>query len=51
MSTVKNEGVDPYYNTPDIVQIIHPDAAVKIFFGLEHEMQTAEWAYFLYAWP
>jgi len=38
-------------NTPDIVQLIHWDADVKISQGLEHEMQKAELAYFLYAWP
>ena len=44
--------LDPYAdNTPDIVQLIHWDADVKISQGLEHEMQKAELAYFLYAWP
>jgi len=38
-------------NTPDIVQLIHWDADVKISQQLEHEMQKAELAYFLYAWP
>jgi hypothetical protein len=44
--------LDPYAeNTPDIVQLIHWDADVKISQGLEHEMQKAELAYFVYAWP
>lgn len=44
--------LEPYAeNTPDIVQLIHWDADVKISQGLEHEMQKAELAYFLYAWP
>ncbi|WP_026953562.1 discoidin domain-containing protein [Algoriphagus vanfongensis] len=38
-------------STPDIVQLIHWDADVKLSQGLEHEMQKAELAYFLYAWP
>ncbi len=42
----------PYVKeTPDLVQLIHWDADVKISQGLEHEMQKAELAYFLYAWP
>lgn len=44
--------LEPYAaNTPDIVQLIHWDADVKISQSLEHEMQKAELAYFLYAWP
>ncbi|SFB60928.1 discoidin domain-containing protein [Algoriphagus aquimarinus] len=44
--------LEPYAaNTPDIVQLIHWDADVKISHKLEHEMQKAELAYFLYAWP
>ncbi|UCS92080.1 discoidin domain-containing protein [Echinicola marina] len=38
-------------NTPDLVQLIHWDADVKISQQLEHEMQKCELAYFLYAWP
>ena len=37
--------------TPDIVQLIHWDADVKISQQLDHEMQKAELAHFLYAWP
>lgn len=44
--------LEPYAaNTPDIVQVIHWDADVKISQNLEHEMQKAELAYFLYSWP
>jgi hypothetical protein len=44
--------LEPYAaNTPDIVQLIHWDADVKISQKLEHEMQKAELAYFLYSWP
>lgn len=38
-------------NTPDIVQLMHWDADVKISQQLDHEMQKAELAHFLYAWP
>ncbi|MBI0397308.1 discoidin domain-containing protein [Cyclobacterium marinum] len=38
-------------NTPDIVQLMHWDADVKISQRLDHEMQKAELAHFLYAWP
>ncbi|SEI94043.1 F5/8 type C domain-containing protein [Cyclobacterium xiamenense] len=37
--------------TPDIVQLIHWDADVKVSQQLDHEMQKAELAHFLYAWP
>lgn len=37
--------------TPDIIQLIHWDADVKISQKLDHEMQKAELAHFLYAWP
>jgi hypothetical protein len=37
--------------TPDIVQLMHWDADVKISQQLDHEMQKAELAHFLYAWP
>lgn len=37
--------------TPDIIQLIHWDADVKVSKGLDHEMQKAELAHFLYAWP
>ncbi|MBR9776370.1 MAG: coagulation factor 5/8 type domain-containing protein [Cytophagales bacterium] len=37
--------------TPDIIQLIHWDADVKISQRLDHEMQKAELAHFLYAWP
>lgn len=37
--------------TPDIIQMIHWDADVKISQQLDHEMQKAELAHFLYAWP
>lgn len=44
--------LEPYSDdTPDLVQLIHWDADVKISQGLDHEMQKAELAYFLYAWP
>lgn len=44
--------LEPYAeNTPDLVQLIHWDADVKISQKLDHEMQKAELAYFLYAWP
>ena len=44
--------LDPYSNdAPDLVQLIHWDADVKISQGLNHEMQKAELVYFLYAWP
>ncbi|MDN3686356.1 discoidin domain-containing protein [Cyclobacterium jeungdonense] len=38
-------------NTPDIVQLMHWDADVKVSQKLDHEMQKAELAHFLYAWP
>lgn len=38
-------------NTPDIIQLIHWDADVKVSQKLDHEMQKAELAHFLYAWP
>lgn len=37
--------------TPDIIQLIHWDADVKVSQKLDHEMQKAELAHFLYAWP
>ncbi|NHE56038.1 discoidin domain-containing protein [Cyclobacterium plantarum] len=37
--------------TPDIIQLMHWDADVKISQQLDHEMQKAELAHFLYAWP
>jgi hypothetical protein len=37
--------------TPDVVQLIHWDADVKLSQKLDHEMQKAELAHFLYAWP
>lgn len=44
--------LDPYSeDAPDIIKLIHWDADVKISQGLEHEMQKAELAHFLYAWP
>lgn len=44
--------LDPYSNdAPDIIKLIHWDVDVKISQGLEHEMQKAELAHFLYAWP
>lgn len=44
--------LEPYSSdAPDIIKLIHWDADVKISQGLEHEMQKAELAYFLYAWP
>lgn len=44
--------LEPYHeNAPDIIKLIHWDADVKISQGLEHEMQKAELAHFLYAWP
>lgn len=44
--------LNPYdQEAPDIVKLIHWDADVKISQQLEHEMQKAELAYFLYAWP
>ena len=38
-------------DAPDIVKLIHWDADVKISQQLEHEMQKAELAHFLYAFP
>lgn len=38
-------------DTPDIIQLIHWDADVKVSQKLDHEMQKAELAHFLYAWP
>lgn len=44
--------LEPYkVNAPDIVKLIHWDADVKVTQGLDHEMQKAELAYFLYAFP
>ncbi|MEX2565702.1 MAG: discoidin domain-containing protein [Cyclobacteriaceae bacterium] len=44
--------LEPYGpNTPDIIQLIHWDADVKVSQRLDHEMQKAELAHFLYAWP
>jgi len=44
--------LDPYGpETPDIIQLIHWDADVKVSKQLDHEMQKAELAHFLYAWP
>jgi hypothetical protein len=44
--------LEPYReDAPDIVKLIHWDADVKFSQGLEHEMQKAELAHFLYAWP
>lgn len=44
--------LEPYQkDAPDIIKLIHWDADVKISQGLEHEMQKAELAHFLYAWP
>ena len=37
--------------TPDIIQLMHWDADVKVSQQLDHEMQKAELAHFLYAWP
>ncbi|MEC3908261.1 discoidin domain-containing protein [Tamlana sp. 2201CG12-4] len=42
--------LEPYKeNAPDIVKLIHWDADVKISQQLDHEMQKAELAHFLYA--
>jgi hypothetical protein len=44
--------LDPFHpDTPDLIQLIHWDVDVKISQQLDHEMQKAELAYFLYAWP
>jgi hypothetical protein len=44
--------LEPYAeDAPDIVKLIHWDADVKISQKLDHEMQKAELAWFLYAWP
>lgn len=44
--------LDPYLeNAPDIVKLIHWDADVKVTQKLDHEIQKAELAYFLYAFP
>ncbi|WP_209329263.1 discoidin domain-containing protein [Lunatimonas salinarum] len=44
--------LDPFApGTPDVVQLIHWDADVKVSMKLDHEMQKAELAHFLYAWP
>ncbi|MFC4871783.1 discoidin domain-containing protein [Negadavirga shengliensis] len=44
--------LEPYIEeTPDIVRLIHWDADVKVSQRLDHEMQKAELAHFLYAWP
>lgn len=44
--------LQPYNeDAPDLIKLIHWDTDVKISQGLEHEMQKAELAHFLYAWP
>ena len=44
--------LEPYgKEAPDIVKLIHWDADVKISQQLEHEVQKAELAHFLYAFP
>src|SRR5690606_34718457 len=44
--------LEPFHpETPDLIQLIHWDVDVKISQQLDHEMQKAELAYFLYAWP
>lgn len=44
--------LEPYReDAPDLIKLIHWDVDVKISQGLEHEMQKAELAHFLYAWP
>jgi hypothetical protein len=44
--------LEPFHeDAPDLIKLIHWDADVKISQGLEHEMQKAELAHFLYAWP
>ncbi len=44
--------LEPYdEDAPDIIKLIHWDADVKISQGLDQEMQKAELAHFLYAWP
>ncbi|MCK0158298.1 discoidin domain-containing protein [Cellulophaga sp. F20128] len=44
--------LEPYKkDAPDIVKLIHWDADVKISQELNHEMQKAELAHFLYAFP
>ncbi|WP_373493837.1 discoidin domain-containing protein [Aquiflexum sp.] len=44
--------LEPYKeDVPDLLKLIHWDVDVKISQGLEHEMQKAELAHFLYAWP
>lgn len=44
--------LEPYSeDAPDLIKLIHWDVDVKISQGLEHEMQKAELAHFLYAWP
>ncbi|MCC5939325.1 MAG: discoidin domain-containing protein [Lunatimonas sp.] len=44
--------LDPFApGTPDVVQLIHWDADVKVSMKLDHEMQKAELAHFLYVWP
>ncbi len=44
--------LDPFApGTPDVIQLIHWDADVKVSKELDHEMQKAELAHFLYAWP
>ncbi|MET2985606.1 discoidin domain-containing protein [Aureibaculum conchae] len=44
--------LEPYKaDAPDIVKMIHWDADVKISEELHHEMQKAELAHFLYAFP
>ena len=44
--------LEPYKSdTPDLIQLIHWDADIKISQQLDHEMQKAELAHFLYAWP
>lgn len=44
--------LEPFHpESPDLVQLIHWDVDVKISQELDHEMQKAELAHFLYAWP
>jgi hypothetical protein len=44
--------LEPYSeDAPDIIKLIHWDTDVKLSQGLEHEMQKAELAHFLYSWP
>ncbi|WP_304516435.1 discoidin domain-containing protein [Cecembia rubra] len=44
--------LEPFHeDAPDLIKLIHWDVDVKISQCLEHEMQKAELAHFLYAWP